>query len=212
MTLGELARLAADDLRIDVRLTVVPVSGWRRSQALDLTGLPFIPPSPNLRSLESLFHYPGTCLFEGTNLSVGRGSDAPFEQIGAPWLDTSTVLSVIRRAELPGVRFRGVEFMPVRPGDGKYADTVSRGIRLQVTDRAAYDPTVTALYILSAIRSTHPDRFTWIRAHFDRLAGGPVLREQIEAGRAPGAITQSWQPALQRFRARRSPLLVYRDE
>jgi uncharacterized protein YbbC (DUF1343 family) len=151
-------------------------------------------------------------LFEGTNLSVGRGSEAPFEQIGAPWLDTSAVLSAIRRVNLPGVRFSGVEFTPTRPGDGKYADTLTRGIRLQVTDRAAYDPTATAVHLLSIIRSEHPGQFSWIPAHFDRLAGGPVLREQIQAGLSPATITQGWSPGVEQFRQRRRAALVYPDE
>ncbi|HZI74015.1 MAG TPA: DUF1343 domain-containing protein, partial [Gemmatimonadales bacterium] len=132
MTLGELSRLALADLRIDAALTVIPAEGWRRSLALDEIDLPFVPPSPNLRSMESLYHYPGLCLFEGTNLSVGRGTDRPFEQIGAPWLDSTAVLTALRRARLPGVRFSGVQFVPHQPGDGKYADTALVGIRLVV--------------------------------------------------------------------------------
>ena len=112
MTLGELARLARADLGLATELGVVPVAGWRRPMPLDATGLPFVAPSPNLRSLESLYHYPGLCLFEGTNLSVGRGSEAPFEQIGAPWLDTAAVLARVRATALPGVRFAGVTFTP----------------------------------------------------------------------------------------------------
>jgi uncharacterized protein YbbC (DUF1343 family) len=212
MTLGELARLAAADLRIDVQLVVIPVAAWRRSQPLDRTGLPFIPPSPNLRSLESLFHYPGTCLFEGTNLSVGRGSEAAFEQIGAPWLDTTVVLAAIRRANLPGVQFRGVEFTPRQPGEGKYADTLVRGVRLQVTDRSVYDPTVTAVHLLSIIRRVHADRFSWIPAHFDRLAGGPDFRKGVEAGRSPEEIVQNWAKQLEQFKSRRAGFLLYPDD
>ena len=209
MTLGELARLAREDLRVDVRLAVVPVSGWRRGMAFDQTGLPFVSPSPNLRTIESLFHYPGLCLFEGTNLSVGRGSDAPFEQIGAPWLDTARVLAAMRAAKPPGVRFRGVAFSPVSPGDGKYADTLLAGIRLTVTDRAAYDPTATAVELLSAVRASAGPRFAWIPAHFDRLAGGPGLREALEAGTEPRVIVATWAPALERFRERRREALIY---
>lgn len=209
MTLGELARLAVADLRLQAALTVVPVAGWRRSQPLDDTGLPFVPPSPNLRSIESLFHYPGLCLFEGTNLSVGRGSDAPFEQIGAPWMDTSAVLAAIRRAKLPGVRFRGVQFTPVRPGDGKFADTLVSGIRLEVTDRSTYDPTATAVHLLAAVRTLQPDHLTWIPAHFDRLAGGPELRTAIQMGVDPKEIVRSWQEPLQHFRERRRGSLLY---
>ena len=209
MTLGELSRLAVADLRIPVELTVVPVAGWRRSQPLDETELPFIPPSPNLRSLESLFHYPGICLFEGTNLSVGRGSDAPFEQVGAPGLDTTAVLAWIRRANLPGVRFRGVEFTPLRPGEGKFADTLVSGIRLEVTDRSTYDPTATAVHLLVAIRTLYHDRFAWIPAHFDRLAGTQVLRTAIENREDPGQIVGSWRDALEAFRERRRGFLLY---
>jgi uncharacterized protein YbbC (DUF1343 family) len=209
MTLGELARLARADLVLSTDLVVVPVAGWRRAQAIDQTGLPFVPPSPNLRTVESLFHYPGLCLFEGTNLSVGRGSDAPFEQIGAPWLDTAAVLGEVRRADLPGVRFAGVTFRPVRPGDGKFADTLLAGIRLTATDRATYDPTVTAVHLLAAIRRRHPGELAWIPAHFDRLAGDTALRAAIDAGTDPRTIVAGWVAERERFLARRRPALLY---
>jgi uncharacterized protein YbbC (DUF1343 family) len=209
MTLGELARLARADLGLGTELGVVPVAGWRRAMPLEATGLPFVAPSPNLRSLESLFHYPGLCLFEGTNLSVGRGSEAPFEQVGAPWLDTAAVLARVRSVALPGVRFAGVMFTPTRPGDGKYADTLVAGIRLRVTDRSAYDPTATAVHLLAAVRAAHADRFGWIPKHFDRLAGGTELREQIEAGTVPDAIVRGWDAELARFKERRREFLLY---
>ena len=209
MTLGELARLARSDLGLAAELAVVPVSGWRRPDGLDATGLPFVPPSPNLRSVESLYHYPGLCLFEGTNLSVGRGSAAPFEQVGAPWLDTSAVLARVRRAGLPGVRFAGVRFTPERPGDAKYSDTLLSGIRLEVTDRDAYDPTAVAVHLLMAVRAEHPEEFAWIAAQFDRLAGGPGLRAQIDEGTAPEVIVRGWAPEIERFRERRRGVLLY---
>lgn len=209
LTLGEQARLARADLGIPVALAVVPAAGWRRHITFDRTGLPFIPPSPNLRTLESLFHYPGTCLFEGTNLSVGRGSDAPFEQIGAPWLDTAAVLGAIRRAGLPGVRARGVRFTPRNPGDGKYADTSLAGIRLEVTDADLYDAPATAVLMLSAIRGRHPRELGWIPAHFDRLAGTTSLRLAIDGGADPAAIVRSWEPARRAYLERRKPVLLY---
>jgi uncharacterized protein YbbC (DUF1343 family) len=209
LTLGEMARLARADLAIGGELRVVPTSGWTRAMALDDTGLPFIPPSPNLKTLESLFHYPGTCLFEGTNLSVGRGSEASFEQIGAPWLDTAAVLAAFRRDAPAGVRARGVTFTPTRPGDGKYADTLLSGIRLEVTDRDAYDPPAAAVHLLAAIRSRHRDEFRWIPKHFDRLAGTTALREALEAGVAPGAIIRGWERDRQAFLERTRTLLIY---
>ena len=109
----------------------------------------------------------------------------------------------------PGVRFTGVSFTPSRPGDGKYADTAVAGVRLHVTDLGAYDPTVTAVYLLAAIRSVHGARFAWLPRHFDRLAGGPTLRAQLERGADPAAIVRGWAPALQAFRERRKPALLY---
>jgi uncharacterized protein YbbC (DUF1343 family) len=209
MTIGELARLANTTLGLKADLHVVPLDGWRRSMAFDATGLPFVPPSLNLRTLESLYHYPGLCLFEGTNLSVGRGSEFPFEQIGAPWLDTAAVLAVLRRAAPPGVSFSGTRFTPGTPGDGKYPDTLVAGIRLTTTDRRAYDPTVTAVHVLAALRRTHPAAFAFRPAQFDRLAGGPELRVSIERGEPVPAIAARWQEELRRFRERRRAFLLY---
>ena len=209
MTLGELARLARHDLGLTTDLRVVPVGNWSRAEAFDETALPFVPPSPNLRTIESLFHYPGLCLFEGTALSVGRGSDSPFEQIGAPWLDTAAVLARVRSAGLKGVEFRGVTFTPRRPGDGKYADTLLVGIRLHVTDRAQYDPTITAVHLLAAIQAVHPDRIGFVPRAFDRLAGTDSLRTAIVAGTPADRIVAGWGEARRAFLARRKPFLLY---
>ena len=119
------------------------------------------------------------------------------------------MLRRVRAARLPGVRFSGVQFTPSHPGDGKYADTSLAGIRLSVTDRAAYDPTATAVHLLAAVRAVHGDRFAWIARHFDRLAGGPVLRDQLESGTDPDAIVRGWAPQLDAFRARRKSALLY---
>ena len=181
------------DLKIPVELHVVPVAGWRRDMFFDQTGLPFRAPSPNLRDVEALFDYPGTCLFEGTALSVGRGTDAPFRQVGAPWLDTAAVLTRLRDAHLPGVTFAGVGFTPRQPGDRKFADTTVAGIRLTVTDRKTFDPTRTAVFMLAIVRSVHPDRIR-IGGSFDRLAGGPALREALLRGDNPERIVASWRP------------------
>ncbi|MEP6745129.1 MAG: DUF1343 domain-containing protein, partial [Gemmatimonadota bacterium] len=203
MTLGELARLARSDLGLTTDLRVVPVGHWRRRETFDQTKLPFIPPSPNLRTLEALFHYPGTCLFEGTALSVGRGTEAAFEQIGAPWLDTAAVLRRIRKARLAGVEFTNVTFTPRRPGDGKFADSLLRGIRLHVTDRRRYDPTATAVHLLAAIQAVHPDRIGFLVRSFDRLAGSDRLRSAILAGTLPAKILKEWESERTAFMERR---------
>jgi uncharacterized protein YbbC (DUF1343 family) len=204
-----MARLVRARWLQEVELRVIPLRGWRRAMTYEETALPWVPPSPNMPSVESAAHYPGTCLFEGTNLSVGRGSDAPFQQVGAPWLDTAGVMADLRRAAPPGVRARAVRFTPTRPGDGKYADTLLAGIRLEVTDRAVYDPPATAVSLLSAIRRRHPGEFAWIPRHFDRLAGTSELRTAIDAGTDPGAIVRGWEPGRREFLERRRGVLLY---
>ena len=210
LTLGEAARLANQELRLGADLRVVPAAGWRRGAFFGSTGLPFLPPSPNLQTLESLFHYPGTCLFEGTALSVGRGTDAAFRQVGAPWLDVSRVLAALPTHRLPGVQFLGVRFTPERPGDGKYDGVPLRGIRMVLTDPERYDPTLTAVVLLSTINRIHPDSLRFRRAHFDRLAGGTTLRDAVIAGRDPFAIVASWEPGLATWARHREPVLLYR--
>jgi uncharacterized protein YbbC (DUF1343 family) len=209
LTLGELARLARIDLGIAADLHVIPAAGWRRDQTLAATGLPFVRPSPNLKDPESLFHYPGTCLFEGTALSVGRGTDAPYRQIGAPWLEPAAVLAELRRWRLPGVRFEPVEFTPEHPADGKYAGIPVKGIRLVLTDERTYDPTITAVALLTAIRRIHPDSLRINPRGFDRLAGGPALREAILADRDPEVIAAAWVAPREAWLAHRRPVLLY---
>jgi uncharacterized protein YbbC (DUF1343 family) len=208
LTLGEQARLARADLAIDVDLRVVPAAGWDRRTLFEATGLPYRAPSPNLLDVDALFHYPGTCLFEGTALSVGRGTPLAFHQVGAPWLDTTAVLATMRAATLPGVAFEGVTFTPVKPGDGKFADTTLAGIRLRITDRRTYDPTRTAVHLLAAIRAAHPEQIR-IGGSFDRLAGGPSLREALLAGTTPDMIVAAWEAPLAAYRARVRPFLLY---
>lgn len=208
LTLGEQALLARADLAIDVDLRVVPAAGWDRRMFFEATGLPYKAPSPNLIDVDALFHYPGTCLFEGTALSVGRGTPFAFHQVGAPWLDTTAVLATMRAANLPGVAFDGVTFTPVKPGDAKFADTTLAGIRLRITDRRTYDPTRTAVHLLAAIRAAHPDQIR-IGGSFDRLAGGTALREGLLAGAAPDTIVAAWEAPLAAYRARVRPFLLY---
>ncbi len=208
LTLGEQALLARADLDIDVRLTVVPVDNWERDLWLEQTDLPFRAPSPNLKDVDALFHYSGTCLFEGTSLSVGRGTDLPFHQIGAPWLDTTAVLTRVRAAALPGVSFEGTRFRPVSPGDAKFANTPVLGIRLRITDRRTYDPTATAVHLLAAVRAVHPEQIR-LGGIFDKLAGGRTLREALLRGDAPATILAGWPSGLAAYRERVTPFLLY---
>ncbi|MGH7699905.1 MAG: exo-beta-N-acetylmuramidase NamZ family protein [Gemmatimonadales bacterium] len=215
MTLGEMLRLANDAYGVGARLTVVPAAGWRRDAYFDATGLPWVKPSPNMPDLESAIHYPGTCLFEGTNLSVGRGTPRAFQVIGAPWLDPVAVLTSLEGAgsgERPatlGVEATPTEFTPISPTDGKYDGVPLRGVRLRVTDRAGYDPTRLAVALLAAVRAVHGDSLRFRDAGFDRLAAGPGLRTAIMAGRSAEEIWAGWGAALARFRAARAKYLLY---
>jgi uncharacterized protein YbbC (DUF1343 family) len=209
MTAGELARMFNREFGIGADLSVVPVDGWRREQWGDATGQPWVNPSPNIRRLEAAIHYPGTVFFEGTNLSTGRGSEMPFEQIGAPWLRNEETVQAMNRLALPGVRFEAVQFTPRDPGDGKFADQPVQGVRLVVTDREAYRSVAASLLLIAEIRRQNPGEFAWAASHFDRLAGTGKLRQAVEADRLP-ALLREWEAEADGFRRTREPYLLYR--
>jgi uncharacterized protein YbbC (DUF1343 family) len=210
LTAGELAHLLNAVYGYGADLHVVKVSGWRREQWFDMTGLPWEAPSPNMPDLESATHYPGTCLFEGTNLSVGRGTSLAYQQLGAPWLDAERIVQQLDGMALPGVHFEAVTFTPTSPGDGKFSGETVRGMRLRVTDRATYDPTLTATAVLTVIRALHPEQLTFNVRHFDRLAGTDRLRLGILAGENMESLTADWQTQLAEFERVRSTHLLYR--
>src|SRR6185295_12736303 len=133
----------------------------------------------------------------------------PYHQVGAPWLDTVRVLARLQSHKVPGVRFSAVRFTPRAPGDQKFADTLLAGIRFTMVDRAAYDPTLAAVTLLAVIQEIHPDRIGFNPRQFDRLAGGPALRESIQRGEKPETIVSGWAPALKAFRDRARPFLIY---
>ncbi len=209
MTPGELAVLYTSAFGVDVRLHVAPLQGWRRDMLFPETGLPWRPPSPNMPDLESALHYPGTCLFEGTNLSVGRGTDRAFQWIGAPWLDAEELAARMRALGLPGVRFHPASFTPSNPGDGKFAGTEVAGVRLEVTNPDAYDPTAVGVALLVETRRMSGDRWEWRLAHFDLLAGTDELRAGIEAGMDAAELTERWGAQLGAFEALRGQSLLY---
>ncbi|HEV8399304.1 MAG TPA: DUF1343 domain-containing protein [Gemmatimonadales bacterium] len=218
MTFGELARMANDVLGINADLVVVPAAGWKRTMLFDKTGLPWVKPSPNMPDLESALHYPGICLFEGTNVSVGRGTAFAFQVIGAPWLDADAVLSRLmqpgdwrqsRGWALAGVEVTKVVFTPRQPTDGKYDGEELWGLRVHVTDAKAYDPTRLAVALLVAIRASHPRDLKINERRFDGLAAGPSLRQAIEAGRPAWQIWATWEEDLKRFQAVRAKYLLY---
>jgi uncharacterized protein YbbC (DUF1343 family) len=209
MTPGELARLYVGAFGVEAELSVVPAAGWRREMLWEGTGLPWVPPSPNMPSPESALHYPGTCLFEGTNLSVGRGTERAFQWVGAPWLDGEALARELNGRELPGVRFDPVRFTPEAPGDGKFGGQEVEGVRFVATDPDRYDPTKAAVAVLLAARRASGARWEWRPAHFDRLAGTDALRTGIESGRSLDDLTGAWAKQLAAFRELRQPYLLY---
>ena len=208
LTAGELAQLFNREFGIGAELTVVKAEGWTRGAWFDATGLPWVPPSPNIPRLESAIHYPGTVFFEGTNLSAGRGSSHPFEQVGAPWLDAAAVAREMNARGLPGVRFEAVEFTPTRPGDQKFDGIALRGVRLVLTDRDAYRPVATSLALADAVFRRHRAEFRWLQSHWDRLAGTDRLRKAIEAGTLDAEL-RAWDADAARFEQTRRPYLLY---
>lgn len=209
MTFGELARLANDALAIGTDLVVVPALGWHRTMFYDQTGLPWVKPSPNMPDIESALLYPGTCLFEGTNVSVGRGTATAFRVLGAPWLDPDRVIARLDTLALHGVDVHATLFTPIAPTDSKYAGVALHGIQLRVRDRQVYDPTKLAVALLVAIRAAHPTEFQFRTQSFDRLAAGPELRMAIETGRPAWEIWNAWTADLERFRQTRAQYLIY---
>lgn len=209
LTAGELARLFRGEFGIDSDLSVVPVEGWSPSMGFEDSGLPWIPPSPNIPDLASARHYPGTCLFEGTNLSVGRGTSHPFQQVGAPWLDGEALAARLAARGIEGVRFEAVEFTPNAPTDGKWAETPVQGVRLVETDPERYDPTRAAVAVLVEAYRMAGANWVWNVAHFDRLAGTDALRRGIEAGAEVDDLTAEWAPARADFERRARPYRIY---
>jgi uncharacterized protein YbbC (DUF1343 family) len=156
MTIGEFARMVVAERKIPVALSVVPLEGWERGRWFDETGLPWVNPSPNIRSVTQALLYAGVGLLEGTNLSVGRGTEAPFEIVGAPWVEPQGLADALNRLRLPGARFEPVWFTPAAE---PYARIQCGGVRLRVTDREALRPVTVALALARELRARHRDQW-----------------------------------------------------
>ena len=204
MTLGELATMYNAEIGAD--LTVVPMGGWRRDMEFEETGLPWVPTSPNIRTLDAALLYPGLVLIEGTNLSEGRGTELPFEQVGAPWLRATEVVDAMNALRLAGIRFQSVRF-EVASDAGKYPGESLSGVRFHVTDREAFRPVSTALRFIWVVRRLHSNQFEWRRT-IDRLAGTDRVRKAIDAGELE-PLLKDWEDDADRFVRMRAPYLLY---
>ncbi len=178
MTAGELALMFNEKfLEKKAKLTVIPMEGWERAMWFDETGLPWVIPSPNMPTLDTAIVYPGQVLFEGTNVSEGRGTTRPFELFGAPWIDGFELALRLRRLGLKGVEFREAWFTP---SFSKYAWERCGGAQVHVTDKNGFQPLETSLYIIKTIRELYPDKFSFHPDYFDRIMGTVRVREAIE--------------------------------
>jgi len=204
MTVGELALMFRRELCPDLDLAVVRMEGWRRDAFFDATGLKWINPSPNLRSLTEALLYPGICPLESTNLSVGRGTPTPFEVIGAPWLDGRRLQQLLAAAALPGVEFRAVKFVPA---SNKFVRQECGGIRITITDRASLRPIHVGLEIARQLRLLYPG--DWTAAGYEDLLGNHAVYETLCAGKSVAEMEALYRPGLEKFLERRERFLLY---
>ncbi len=215
MTIGELARLFNEHFGIGAKLEVVAMRGWSRAQYYDETALPWVLPSPNLPTLDSAIVYPGTVLFEGTNVSEGRGTTRPFELLGAPWVDPEPFSDALNALGLPGVHFRPALFVPTFH---KHANVPCGGCQVHVLDRAAFRPVATGVALVEAFRRAGPKGFAWreppyeyeyTKAPIDILYGSPRLREGLEAGVGAATLAAEWEAPVRAFERLRQSFLLY---
>lgn len=204
MTLGELARLFNAERKINARLTVVPMEGWRREQWFDRTALAWVNPSPNLRSLTQATLYPGVALVEWSNVSVGRGTDTPFELMGAPWVDGPRLADYLNQRQISGVRFAATEFTPT---SSQYAGQACRGVRITLMDRNLLDAPLLGVELTSALLKLFPADYKLERTS-DLFANTRVM-ESVTAGRDPRAIAEEWRVDMQKFLEIREKYLLY---
>lgn len=215
MTIGELARLFNEEFGLGAELDVVRLGGWRREMYWDGTGLPWVIPSPNMPTLDTAIVYPGGVLFEGTQLSEGRGTTKPFELLGAPWIDAEPFAARLNAMRIEGAWFRPVVFEPTFH---KHARLACGGCQIHVTDRARFRPVLAAVAAMGGFHRAAPDRFAWReppyeyvhdRMPIDILAGSGRLREAIEADVPPRDIAAEWTAGVEAFNAIRARYLLY---
>ena len=205
MTFGELAKLFNAENKIGADLTVVPMQNWHRDDWFDETGLPWFSPSPNMRNMNEATLYPGIGAIEGTNISVGRGTDTPFEHVGAPWVNGVRLAEYLNARAIPGVRFYAERFTPT---SSKYANTECQGVFIVVTDRDALRPVRTGVEIAAALYKLYPSDYQIDLAA--RLLGSKDTIARVKNGEDPAKIADSWSAAEAKWRLLRAKYLLYR--
>jgi uncharacterized protein YbbC (DUF1343 family) len=204
MTAGELARLFQDELKLNLDLQVIECVGWRRSDTWETTGLSWVNPSPNMRSLTQALLYPGIGLLETTNLSVGRGTDTPFEVIGAPWLEGRKLAAELNARGIAGVAFVPIEFTPA---SSKFANQKCGGDNIAITDRNRFEPVRTGFEIAAQLRRLYPGE--WEAKGYDRLLGNAKTLAALLDGKSAEEIEAVAREGVNDFMRRRSKYLLY---
>jgi len=205
LTLGELANYLNTEHALGAEVRVVKMTGWQREMWFDQTGLPWVPTSPAMPHLSTATLYPGMCLLEGCNLSLGRGTSLPFEICGAPWLDGYTLAETLNALNLPGARFRPLTFTP---SASNHAGNECYGVQVHVTDRAALRPVTLALHLIAAARQMAGAAWEW-NPHFERLAGSSGVRPVLETGKSVEVLTAQWADSLSGFVHQREKYWLY---
>ena len=204
MTIGELAKLFNEERKLGCDLRVIEMAGWRRSMWLDETNLLWVNPSPNMRSLSEATLYPGIGLLETTNVSVGRGTDTPFELVGAPWIDGQQLASHLNSQRIAGVRFVPVRFTPA---SSVFKGEECSGVNIIITDRDRFRPVTNGLEIAVALRKLYPSQ--WKVDSYLRLLVNSDVLERLKRGDSAGEIVRSWRNELEGFRKARQGVLIY---
>src|SRR5258708_832705 len=204
MTMGELAKMFNAERNINAKLTVVPMEGWQRGDWFDATGLVWVNPSPNLRSVTEAGLYPGVGLIEGTNVSVGRGTDTPFELLGAPWMKSRELAAYLNGRGIAGVRFVPVTFTPTA---SNYAGQKCEGVNLILTERNALDGPELGIELAAALQKLYPADFRIER--LTELLVNQAAYDGLMAGKDPRRIAQDWQEELEKFEVVRKKYLIY---
>jgi uncharacterized protein YbbC (DUF1343 family)/CubicO group peptidase (beta-lactamase class C family) len=204
MTTGELARMLASELKLELDLEVIRCEGWSRNQFWDATNLMWVNPSPNMRSLTQALLYPGVGLLETTNVSVGRGTDTPFEILGAPWIHATKFAAALNAQQLAGVAFVPIEFTP---NSSKFANESCGGVNLVITDRSSFEPLRVGFELACQLRALYPN--DWEIKNYNRLLGNRVVFEAIESGEAAETVLHHASEGLSDFKRRRSSFLLY---
>jgi beta-N-acetylhexosaminidase len=209
LTVGEVARYINSEYRIGAKLTVVPAHGWRANMWFDQTGLPWINPSPNIRSLEAALNYSGLVLFEATNLTVGRGTNAPFSYVGAPWLDAARLLRAVARYDLRGVSLDTITLKPQGEGYVPFRGETVHAVHIRVINREFYQPVWLTLVLLTEIKRQHPDKFKIENVGMTQMLGSQWARAALDRGDDPNTIWTRWQQELEQWKAVRAKYTLY---